>query len=187
MKKLITIAACVMLLVACENRKTGDGISRAPENKNTEKTTDQRDKDRTSPIANDRDNKDEDRNKDRDGNNDRGLFEGDRSEEKIDRAVAMAGRSIFLSECVSCHRVIDKDETPGEDKKLAGPELTEITDRRNDRWLIRFMTNMEGKSHADDDPKDVCNVQKKGKELNRDQALKVLEYLHMRNAADGQR
>lgn len=182
MKKLIAIAACVIFLVACENRKNNDGISRAPENEDVERTTDDRDKDRTSPITNDRD-----KDLDRDRDNDRGLLEGDRSEEKIDRSVAMAGRSIFLSECASCHRVVDKDETPGIDKKLAGPELTEITDRRNDRWLVRFMTNTEGKTYANKDPEDICNVQKKGKELNRDQALKVLEYLHMRNAADDQR
>lgn len=186
MKNLLTFAACIIVLVACENRRTDDdgSTSRAPEETTTDRertyNTDRSD-DRSSPIVGTRD-------KDRDSDDDGGLFDRDReAEEKIDASVATAGRTIFMSQCASCHRVVDKDKDgvdKDDEKKYAGPALTEITDRRNDRWLMKFMTNTDGRDRTDKDAEDVCMVQKNGKELNRDQALKVLEYLHQRNVRD---
>jgi hypothetical protein len=182
MKKLFVIAVSVLFLVACENRRDSDGsTSKAPDNETRDtnesdnRDVDRTDDDRTSPIASDRDRDGDDR--------DGGILDADRDEEnRIDRTVAQAGRSLFMSECASCHRVTDKDNArTDDDKKMAGPELTEITDRRNDRWLVKFMTNTDGRNRDNNDPEDVCMVQKNGKELNRDQALKVLEYLHMRD------
>jgi hypothetical protein len=179
MKKLMAIAACMIVLAACENRRTDDGsTSRAPEETTDRDRTD-KDDDRNSPVVDTRDN-----DRDKDG----GLLNTDRErEENIDKTVATAGRSIFMSECASCHRVVDEDKDGVDndrDKKYAGPELTEITDRRNDRWLVKFMTNTDGVNRTDKDPEDVCMVDRKGKELSRDQALKVLEYLHLRNLRD---
>ena len=187
MKNLLTFAACIFVLVACENRRTNDdgSTSKAPDETTSDRdrsyNTDRADDNRDSPVVGAR--------KDKDRDNDRGgLLDGDREvEEKIDASVAAAGRSIFMSECASCHRVVDKDKDGVDndsDKKYTGPALTEITDRRNDRWLMKFMTNTDGRDRTDKDAEDVCRVQIKGKELNRDQALKVLEYLHQRNVRD---
>jgi mono/diheme cytochrome c family protein len=178
MKTLMTIAACMIMLAACENRRSNEGsTSKAPDEKTDRDRTDK--DERESPIV---DIKEKDRDKDG------GLLEKDREvEERIDKSLANAGKSIFMAECASCHRVVDKDKDGidnDSDKKYAGPELTEITDRRNDRWLVKFMTNTDGLDRSDKDPKDVCIVDRKGKELNRDQALKVLEYLHLRNVRD---
>jgi hypothetical protein len=186
MKNLLTFAACIIVLVACENRRTNDdgSTSKAPDETTSDRdrsyNTDRADDDRDSPVVGTRD-----KDRDDDGG---GLLDGDReAEEKIDASVATAGRTIFMSECASCHRVVDKDKDGVDndsDKKYAGPALTEITDRRNDRWLMKFMTNTDGRDRTDKDAEDVCRVQVKGKELNRDQALKVLEYLHQRNVRD---
>jgi hypothetical protein len=186
MKKLLTFTACVLMLIACENRRSEDAsTSKAPDEESSDRYKTDRtdgdkddDMDRHSPIVKD---------KDRDDNNkDGGLFKKDNDEEdRVDATLANAGRSIFMSECASCHRVVDKDNDgvdKDHEKKYAGPALTDIVDRRNDRWLVKFMTNTDGTDRTDKDPEDVCRVQKKGKELNRDQALKVLEYLHQRNS-----
>jgi len=178
MKKIFLIAVSALVLAACENRRDSDGtVSRAPDSERRDaddsknRDADRKDDDRNSPIVGDRNDA-----RERDDND--GLLDRDRNEEnRIDRTVAQAGRSLFMSECASCHRVTDDKD----DKKLDGPELTEITDRRNDRWLVKFMTNTDGRDQDNKDPDNVCMVQKDGKELNRDQALKVLEYLHMRN------
>lgn len=180
MKAFFITMLSFFFLLACENRNKDDGsTSRAPETEsNRNDNESKRDQD-NNPITGDRD---------RSNNNDNNSFLGiGRSDERIDRSLAMAGRSLFMSECSSCHRVADNDNTRNDNNKTkAGPELTEITDRRNDRWLVKFMTNSDGDNNRNKDANEICNVQKKGKELNRDQALKVLEYLHMRNQAADQ-
>lgn len=177
MKNIFIAAFSLILLYACENRDREEGsTSRAPETETNRDNETTRDRD-NNPITGRRD----DQNRTNRDDNDNLL--NDRSEERIDRSLAMAGRSLFMSECASCHRVTDEEGNilTDKEKKLAGPELTEITDRRNDRWLVKFMTNSDGDDNSNKDADEICNVQKKGKELNRDQALKVLEYLHMRN------
>ena len=175
MKTIFIAAFSLLFLVAWENREREEGsTSRGPET-NQNNNENNRDRD-NNPITGDRDDNRSDRN------DDNSILGSGKSDERIDRSLAMAGRSLFMSECASCHRVTDNENAKREDnKKFAGPELTEITDRRNDRWLVKFMTNSDGDDNKNKDADEICNVQKKGKELNRDQALKVLEYLHMRN------
>lgn len=183
MKNICIAAFSLFFLFACENRDRGEGsTSRGPETESNRDNESSRDRD-NNPMTGTRD----DQNR-MDRENDNSTLGNDRSEERIDRSLAMAGRSLFMSECASCHRVTDSEGAARDDtdKKMAGPELTEITDRRNDRWLVKFMTNSDGDDNKNKDPENICNVQKKGKELNRDQALKVLEYLHMRNQAADQ-
>lgn len=177
MKTYIITTFLFFSLLSCENRDRDNGsTSRGPETEsNRNDNESNRNKD-NNPMTSDRDDH---KNRNDDDNSILGIG---KSEEHIDRSLAMAGRSLFMSECASCHRVTDNENAKRDDtKKMAGPELTEITDRRNDRWLVKFMTNSDGEDNKNKDADEICNVQKKGKELNRDQALKVLEYLHMRN------
>jgi hypothetical protein len=182
MNKWWAIAACLITLTACENRRTDDiSTSKPPDETMDRENTDNTNRDelKTSPVF-------DDRHEERDDDN--VLFDHEK-EDRIDKVVANAGRSIFSSECVSCHRlaVRDKDSLENRDKKYKGPDLTDVVDKRNDRWLVKFMTNTDGTTGVDKEPENICILQRKGKELNRDQALKVLEYLHLKHVENNAR
>ena len=80
-----------------------------------------------------------------------------------------------------------KEDRSATKRRVDAPDLSDITDKRSDRFLVKFMTNSDGE---DNDPKkngdndDICRVQMPGKELSRDHALKVLEYMHMQAKKD---
>ncbi|HLO79715.1 MAG TPA: cytochrome c [Chitinophagaceae bacterium] len=174
MNKLWLFAVCLLLIISCENRRTEDiATSRAPDDAMDRENTDNTNREGKTSAYNNRDDEHD---------NDIEMFDREK-EDRIDKPVANAGKSIFISDCASCHQVEvkDRDGVEKKDKINAGPDLTEITDIRNDRWLVKFMTNSDGNDRTGKLAENICMVQRNGRELNRDQALKVLEYLHLRN------
>ena len=50
----------------------------------------------------------------------------------IDHVTFKAGEALFKANCKACHTV---------DKKLVGPALAKVSDRREKKWLINFIQN----------------------------------------------
>lgn len=191
MRNLIIAFLLVSLFAACDSadKRTTDNDNDGVVRTDADKAKDdiKKDKDDDGLFGgkkNDNDKIVSRDNKDRDDNN---LKTG---EDKIDRTVAAAGRTIFMSQCITCHKVSDaerKAEQSEMKKEIDAPDLSDITDKRSDRFLMKFMTNTDGTDNDNAKNKeadDVCLVQKQGKDLNRDKALKVLEYLHMQANKD---
>jgi hypothetical protein len=182
MNKWWAIAAWLITLTACENRRTDDiSTSKLPDETMDRENTDNTNRDelKTTHLF-------DDKHEERDDDN---LLFDQEKEDRVDKVVANAGRSIFSSECATWHRVAvhDKDGMENMAKKLKGPNLTDVVDKRNDRWLVKIMTNTDGSTGVDKEPENICILQRKGKELNRDQALKVLEYLHLKHVENNAR
>ena len=45
---------------------------------------------------------------------------------------AEAGKKLFKANCASCHKL---------DKKLVGPALGDVTQRRSEEWLLKWIRN----------------------------------------------
>lgn len=56
----------------------------------------------------------------------------------------------FKQNCKNCHTI-------GGGPKLTGPDLTDVTKRRDRKWLIQFMQNPKAKIDTDDDAKAMFN------------------------------
>lgn len=188
MRNLIIACSLVSLFAACDSadkRTTDndkDGVVRTEADKAKDDV--KKEKGDDGLFGEKKNDNDKSVSRDRDDND---LKTG---EDRIDRIVATAGRTIFMSQCITCHKVSDaerKAEQSEIKKEIDAPDLSDITDKRNDRFLMKFMTNTDGTDNNNAKNKeadDVCLVQKPGKALNRDKALKVLEYLHMQANKD---
>ena len=60
---------------------------------------------------------------------------------------AEAGKKLFKANCASCHKL---------DKKLVGPALGDVTQRRSEEWLLKWIRNNdEFRASGDKDAKAI--------------------------------
>jgi len=96
--------------------------------------------------------------------------------------LAEDGESIFRQKCASCHSI-------GEGDRTTGPDLAGVTERREQQWLVDFITN-PGKLINDGDPvanellTKFNNLQMPSVILSPEQMQSILTYLaHPEEAA----
>lgn len=194
MRTIFLSFAFACFLVACDSKS---GSTDSDRNDNSATTnSDRRDGDEGATSSNKKDDglfgDQRDTRPDNDNDRDRNILSSDREagEDRVDESLARSGRTIFASQCMSCHKISDDEKKADQSERkreIDAPDLSDVTDKRSDRFLVRFMTNSDGEGNdpkRNDDESDVCRVQMPGKQLSRDHALKVLEYMHLQARKD---
>lgn len=89
----------------------------------------------------------------------------------IDVDLAKRGEGLYRARCISCHKL---------DQKYIGPALKGIGSRRSPEWIMNMMLNPLEMTQKDSIAKKLLSVystQMNIPDLNRDDALAILEYL----------
>lgn len=90
----------------------------------------------------------------------------------IDEKMAEQGKVIFDAKCSACHKVTDK--------KVVGPGLLGVTERRQAAWIMNMITNPVEMTQKDPAAKDLLAehlTQMTFQDVSDDQAKQILEYL----------
>ena len=93
-------------------------------------------------------------------------------DEAIDTALASKGENAFNQKCTACHMT---------NKKLIGPAMTGVFDRRSPEWVINFLLNPT--EMLKEDPiakallKQYNNVMMLNQNLSEEEARAITEYL----------
>ncbi|MBP7390045.1 MAG: cytochrome c [Chitinophagales bacterium] len=90
----------------------------------------------------------------------------------IDEKLADQGKVIFEAKCSACHKTSDK--------KVVGPGLLGVTERRQPAWILNMMTNPVEMTQKDPTAKELLAehlTQMTFQDVSDDQAKQILEYL----------
>ena len=90
----------------------------------------------------------------------------------LDEKLAAQGKVIFEAKCSACHKATDK--------KVVGPGLLGVTERRQPAWILNMMTNPVEMTQKDPTAKDLLAehlTQMTFQDVSDDQAKQILEYL----------
>jgi mono/diheme cytochrome c family protein len=90
----------------------------------------------------------------------------------LDPAIAEQGKVIFEAKCSACHKTSDK--------KVVGPGLLGVTERRQPAWILNMMTNPVEMTQKDPTAKELLAehlTQMTFQDVSDDQAKQILEYL----------
>jgi len=90
----------------------------------------------------------------------------------IDTALASQGENAFNQKCTACHMT---------NKKLIGPAMTGVFERRSPEWVINFLLNPTEMLQQDPIAKALLkkynNVMMLNQNLSKDEARAITEYL----------
>jgi len=93
-------------------------------------------------------------------------------DEAIDTALASKGENAFNQKCTACHMT---------NKKLIGPAMTGVFDRRSPEWVINFLLNPTEMLKQDPIAKALLkqynNVMMLNQNLSEEEARAITEYL----------
>lgn len=92
--------------------------------------------------------------------------------DKLDAAMAKAGKELYELKCLSCHKLTDE--------RVVGPGWKDVTKRRTPEWIMNFLTNVD--QMLDQDPEaqamlEVCLVRMPNQNLSDVDARNALEYM----------
>ena len=90
----------------------------------------------------------------------------------LDGKLAEQGKVIFEAKCSACHKPTDK--------KVVGPGLLGVTERRQPAWILNMITNPVEMTQKDPAAKDLLAehlTQMTFQDVSDDQAKQILEYL----------
>jgi hypothetical protein len=90
----------------------------------------------------------------------------------IDDKIADQGKIIFTSKCSACHKPTDK--------KVVGPGLKGVTQRRQAAWILNMITNPLEMTKTDPTAKDLLAThltQMTFQDVSDEQAKQILEFL----------
>ena len=90
----------------------------------------------------------------------------------LDKKLAAQGKVVFEAKCSACHKATDK--------KVVGPGLLGVTERRQPAWILNMMTNPVEMTQKDPTAKDLLAehlTQMTFQDVSDDQAKQILEYL----------
>lgn len=151
MKKLIVFCLVSLFIYACSSN-------------NSEKKADRTYAEESAPAASDPNAYDPHRGE--------GKFDKVDLGDKLDVAMAEAGKTIVDLKCASCHKMTDE--------KLVGPGWKGVSERRKPEWIMNFITNPD--AMLDKDPElqaqlELCLVRMPNQNLTDDDARKILEYM----------
>ena len=95
----------------------------------------------------------------------------------IDATKADAGKQLFESKCVACHKVTDE--------RLVGPGLKGVTTRREPEWIMNQILNPGEMTQKDPIAKGLLETyltQMTNQNVTEDQARNILEYFRQNDA-----
>lgn len=90
----------------------------------------------------------------------------------LDEKLAEQGKVIFEAKCSACHKTSDK--------KVVGPGLLGVTEKRQPAWIMNMITNPVEMTQKDPAAKDLLAehlTQMTFQDVSDDQAKQILEYL----------
>lgn len=98
--------------------------------------------------------------------------------DKLDAAMADAGKKIYDVKCSACHKLTNE--------KLVGPGWAGITKRVSPEWIMNFITNPD--AMIDKDPElqaqlEICLVRMPNQNLSDDDARHILEFMRKNDGA----
>jgi cytochrome c551/c552 len=88
----------------------------------------------------------------------------------IDKSIAIKGKGIFETKCLSCHKF---------DQKLVGPPLQGVTKRRKPEWIMNMMLNPVQMTQENPAAKELFAtylIQMTFQDVSQDDARALLEY-----------
>lgn len=96
----------------------------------------------------------------------------------LDGAMAVKGKAISETKCLSCHKTTDE--------KLVGPGWKGVTERRAAHWIMNFITNPD--PMIDKDPNvqaqlEICLVRMPNQNLSEDEAREIVEFMRQNDGA----
>lgn len=155
MKKILTISLLALIIASCGGNKE----NKTPEN--------------SGPISNgDEGNKIENGNPAYDPNRGEGKFKDVQVDVKLNTTMAEAGNKTFDVKCSSCHKLTDE--------KLVGPGWLGVTQRRQNAWIMNFITNTDEMLNKDPQAQaqlEICLVRMPNQSLSDDEARNLLEFM----------
>lgn len=95
----------------------------------------------------------------------------------IDDKIADQGKILFNSKCSACHKPTDK--------KVVGPGLKGVTQRRQAAWILNMITNPVEMTKTDPTAKELLAThltQMTFQDVSGEQAKQILEYLRKNDA-----
>ena len=154
MKKVFGILIAGVFLYACSNEAKKDETAN------------------TSATSESVSDADDNTNPSYDPNRGEGKFTKVDVGEKLDAAMADAGKKVFDVKCSSCHKLTDE--------KLVGPGWAGVTKRRTPEWIMNFVTNTD--AMIDKDPAvqaqlEICLVRMPNQNLSDDDARHLYEFM----------
>jgi mono/diheme cytochrome c family protein len=90
--------------------------------------------------------------------------------EQIDQALAAKGEELFKANCTACHKI---------EKRLVGPALKGITERRTPEWIMNMILNPENMVNEDPIAKQLLaeySAPMSNQSLTEEEARAILEY-----------
>jgi mono/diheme cytochrome c family protein len=88
----------------------------------------------------------------------------------IDKSIAVKGKGIFETKCLSCHKF---------DQKLVGPPLQGVTKRRKPEWIMNMILNPLQMTQENPTAKELFAtylIQMTFQDVSQDDARAILEY-----------
>lgn len=88
----------------------------------------------------------------------------------VDAALAATGMETFEAKCTACHKM---------GKRFVGPDLTEVTSRREPEWIMNMILNPEGMVAENETAKALLAEYLSpmaNQSLTEDEARSILEY-----------
>lgn len=98
--------------------------------------------------------------------------------ERLDNALASAGKEVFDVKCVACHKI---------DERLVGPPLQGVTDRRSPAFIMNMILNPDEMVKKHPDVKAMLAtyyVPMTFQNVTEDEARSILEYLRTLKAEE---
>ena len=90
--------------------------------------------------------------------------------DEIDQEMATKGEELFKSKCTACHKI---------EKRLVGPALKGVTERRSPEWIMNMILNPENMVNEDPIAKQLLaeySAPMSNQSLTEDEARAILEY-----------
>ncbi len=96
---------------------------------------------------------------------------------KIDETLAVEGKALFVSKCSACHKI---------SKRVVGPALLGITERRSPEWIMNMILNPEEMVAKNPTAKKLLEeylAPMANQSLTENEARAILEYLRTKTAS----
>jgi mono/diheme cytochrome c family protein len=90
--------------------------------------------------------------------------------DQIDADLAAKGEELYKSKCTACHKI---------EKRLVGPALKGVTERRSPEWIMNMMLNPENMVNEDPIAKQLLaeySAPMSNQSLTEEEARAILEY-----------
>ena len=150
---LIFILFSTLIIMSCGSKPANEGQT------STTETTDE-------------DSEEEEGNPSYDPNRGEGKFKDVQVDAKLNTTMAEAGNKTFDVKCSSCHKLTDE--------KLVGPGWLGVTQRRQNAWIMNFITNTDEMLNKDPEAQaqlEICLVRMPNQSLSDDEARNLLEFM----------